>query len=74
MPLTEGEVPGTGFSFDLTDPRGLVMTLFSVMLGFVGLVYVWRMATNRGVPLLDSLLGSLSPALQSGGSSGTVFD
>jgi hypothetical protein len=74
MPLTKGEEPVTGFSFDLTNPRSTVMTLVSAMIGMVGLLYVFGLARNRGLPFVNSLLGSVSPTLNSQSSTGTVFD
>jgi hypothetical protein len=74
MPLTKGEEPVTGFSFDLSNPRSALMTMVSAVIGMVGLLYLFNFASNRGLPFVNSLLSGLSPALDSSGGSGTVFD
>jgi hypothetical protein len=74
MALTKGEDPVTGKSWSLTNPRSIVNYLVPVTLGFVGLLFAFGMASNKLLPFVNNLLGSVSPALSSQSSGIEVFD
>lgn len=54
--LSKGRDPVTGWGFDLSKPKNLVMTVITAFIGITGLLLVLGAAWNEGLPRANGLL------------------
>jgi hypothetical protein len=48
--------PATGTSYDLTNPRSLVMKVAGGIVAFTIMLWSFFVASNKGVPLMNSVV------------------
>lgn len=53
---TEVKNPATGTNYDLTDPRGLAMKVGGGIVAFTIMLWSFFVASNKGVPLMNSIV------------------